>query len=195
MGMLLSLWLPVLVSSIVVFMASFVAWMVLPHHKSDWSKLGKEEEFTAALNSLEVTPGQYMFPYFSDAAEMKSDDFKARWAAGPRGTLSIWAGEPNMGLNLLWTFLFYIVTGIFIAYLGKIGLPAGAAFVDVFRFTTTAAILAHCFGNIPNAIWFKKKGRSVVNDLLDGIVYGVLTGLVFAWLWPTAEAVPQGGGG
>ncbi len=32
---LLDLWLPIVVSAVIVFVASFLAWMVLPHHKGD----------------------------------------------------------------------------------------------------------------------------------------------------------------
>ena len=73
------LWLPILLSSVAVFFASFLAWMVLPHHKSDWTKLANEPGFTGTLRSAGIKPGQYMFPYFADPGEMKSDDFKDRW--------------------------------------------------------------------------------------------------------------------
>jgi hypothetical protein len=35
-----------------------------------------------------------------------------------------------------------------------------------------------------NAIWFKK---AVLKDMLDGLAYALLTGLVFAMLWPAAS--------
>jgi len=34
-----ALWLPILLSGAVVFVASSLVWMVLPHHKSDWAAL------------------------------------------------------------------------------------------------------------------------------------------------------------
>ncbi len=74
---LLSVWLPILVSSIAVFVASFLAWMVLPHHRSDWSKLPDEDGLISALSSGGVKPGQYMFPFCSGSREMKSPEFKA----------------------------------------------------------------------------------------------------------------------
>lgn len=34
-----SLWLTIVLSAVAVFYASFVAWMILPHHKADWNGL------------------------------------------------------------------------------------------------------------------------------------------------------------
>ena len=34
-----TLWLPILVSTVLVFVASSLIWMVLPHHRSDTRKL------------------------------------------------------------------------------------------------------------------------------------------------------------
>ena len=78
MEMLFSLWMPILVSAVAVFIAAFLAWMVLPHHRSDWSKLPDDKAFVEALRSLGLPPGQYMFPYAAEGAEMKSPEFKER---------------------------------------------------------------------------------------------------------------------
>jgi hypothetical protein len=40
--MLTSLLLPVLLSGVALFFASFLTWMVLQIHKQDWIKLDKE---------------------------------------------------------------------------------------------------------------------------------------------------------
>ena len=83
--------------------------------------------------------------------------------------------------NLVWTFVAFLAASAFLGYLASFGVPQGAGFLEVFRFVATAAIMTHCFGFIPNAIWFK---APILTNLLDGIVYGLLTGLVFALFWP-----------
>ena len=40
---LASLWLPILVSAVAVFFVSFLAWMVLPHHKKDINAIADEK--------------------------------------------------------------------------------------------------------------------------------------------------------
>ena len=93
-------------------------------------------------------------------------------------------------LHLLNTvLLFYVVVGIFVAYITIQAREAGATFAAVFRVAGATAILAYCAGQIPGAIFFSKPGRFVLTDFIDGLVYGILTGIVFAWLWPDAAAL------
>ena len=183
---LLDLWLPIVVSAVIVFVASFLAWMVLPHHKADWKGLPDEDTFNNMLRSTNINPGQYMFPYCSSSKDMKSEAFKERWKAGPRGTLCVWSGTGSMGLNLFWVFVFYLVVGIFVGYLTTLACEPGAAYMAVFRVAGTVAIMAYTLATIPNAIWFRTPLRSIVMNLVDGIAYGLLTAGTFAALWPEA---------
>jgi len=89
-----------------------------------------------------------------------------------------------MGPNLIKTFIWYVVVGIFEAYLSQIYITQGADFMEVFRFTGTATIMAYCLGPIGGDIWYRLPLRTSINNLVDGIAYGILTGLIFAWLWP-----------
>ncbi len=43
MEILVQFWLPILASAVVVFLASSIAWMVLPHHKKDVKTLPDEK--------------------------------------------------------------------------------------------------------------------------------------------------------
>lgn len=186
---LLQLWLPIIVSAAVVFIASGLAWMVLPHHKPDWKTLPDQEGVLEKLRAMNLPPAQYMFPCCADSKAMKDPEFKKMWEAGPHGTLLIRASKPSFGMNLLLVFIFYLVVGIFVGYVGTVALDAGAPFRTVFRITGTVAVIAYVFGGIPNAIFFGRSARSVLMDIIDGVVYGLLTGLIFAWLWPALEAL------
>jgi hypothetical protein len=176
-----SLWLPIVVSGIALFFASFAAWMLLPHHKPEWKGVEKEDALLQALRSAGVGPGQYMFPYSCKPEDWKSEEFKRRQEAGPTGTLIVWSRQPNMGVNMACTVVFFTVVSAVIAYLAGIAIPPGADFLTVFRFVGTAGILTYGTANILNGIWF---GRKMVADIVDGIAYGVITGLIFAALWP-----------
>jgi len=182
---LCSLWLPILVSAVVVFAASFLAWMVLPHHKREWSKLSDEKGFLEALRRRKIGPGQYIFPC-CEPKDLKDPEIAQRYAQGPHGILLLRKAKPNFGRNLTLVFLFYVVVGIFVGYLASVMLPGGSDYLKVFQVTGTAAILAHVFGGIPNDIFFGRSLRSVINHTLDGIVYGLLTAGVFGSMWPGA---------
>jgi hypothetical protein len=88
-----------------------------------------------------------------------------------------------MGRNMLLSFLVFLVVSVFIGYLAAETLPAGAGAGRVFRITGTAGVLAYCFSWLPNAIWFSHSGASIRNNFFDSVLYGLVTGGVFALLW------------
>ncbi len=191
MGFLAELWLPILLSSVLIFIASALAWMISPHHKQDWKGIPNEDGFLEALRTNNTPPGQYMFPFCADhktAQEaMKDLEKKKKWEAGPHGALYVWTGPPNMGRNMAFMFVFYIVVGVFVAYLAHLTLAGrDPTYLQVFQVTGCAAVMSYCLGFIPGAIWFGKTLRSSMMDLIDGVVYGLLTAGTFGWLWPSA---------
>lgn len=183
MAELLGLWLPILLCAIAVWFASFICWALSPHHKPDWKRYPQESELMDACKGAE--PGRYIFP-FVEPMEMKDSDKKAFYDAGPHGTLNVWKGGTNMGKNMLLTLLSFVVASVFIAYLATLALEPGASWLSVFRFTGTAGVLAYCFASLPNDIWFGTPKRAVVLNIADGVLYGIVTGLVFASMWPGA---------
>ncbi|MCH8057392.1 MAG: hypothetical protein IIB78_05950 [Proteobacteria bacterium] len=187
---LLQLWLPILLSAVVVFIASALAWTVLPHHRADFKPVPDQKKFDQALASLGIKPGLYMFPYSADPKAMKEPAFVERWKAGPTGTFNLWANCPSMGRNMALSFLFYLVTSIFVAYVCTLGLREGDSYLRVFQLAGTTAIMAYCFGSIPKDIWFNTPRRAVVTCIIDGIVFGLLTAGVFGWLWPSFVSAP-----
>ena len=40
---LMELWLPILLATILIFVASAVMWMVMPHHRTDWQSMPNGE--------------------------------------------------------------------------------------------------------------------------------------------------------
>jgi hypothetical protein len=181
-----SLGLPILLSAIAVFVASFLAWVVIGHHTPDWNELPDEEATITLLQKSGAKAGQYMFPMMRSKEQMADESKQRRMDSGPWGTVNIWARPVNMGRNLLQTFVFYLVASFFVGYLGTLALDPGASFSRVFQVTGTAGILAYAFGGVPNAIWFGTHFRSAIMDVIDGICFGLITGLVFASMWPAA---------
>ena len=104
---LTALWLPILVSAVIVFFASSIMHMVLFYHKSDYRKLPDEDRVTDAMRSAGVTRGPaYFFPYFS-FKEMKSAPAVEKMKRGPVGLLTVLpSGPPAMGKNLAQWFLY-----------------------------------------------------------------------------------------
>jgi hypothetical protein len=181
-----SLWLPVVLSAALVFLASFVAWVVLPHHRADFAPLPDEGGILADLRSRELAPRMYSFPYPATGEEARSDAFKERVKAGPAGFLLLQRGEDrlSMGAALFRAFVFYLGVGVFVAYIGYVTLAPGTDYRTVFRVTGTAALLAHCGALFPRSIWFGFSWSMTWKEVADGLVYALLTAGTFGWLWP-----------
>jgi hypothetical protein len=185
MDILSQLWLPILVSAAAVWMASALAWMALPHHKKDWKGLPDEAAFFRAFDGLNIPQGNYGFPHCGDKSRMKDPEVKRRMEAGQMGILSVF-GKMNMGKNMVITFVVYLAISVFVAYIGAAAVKRGAGFSEAFRVLGTAGVLAYAFGHIPNGVWFGHYPRAILMCVLDGVVYGLITGAVFAAMWPAA---------
>jgi hypothetical protein len=182
---LASLWLPILLSGVALFIASFLAWMVIGHHKADSSGLQNEDAFSKFVRECNLAPGAYMFPHCPTKEEWKSEAFQERMKSGPNGMLYIWQPNINMGFNMFLTFLLFTAISFVIAYLAGMVIPPGADPWFVFRFVATAAVLVHATSGLLNAIWFRRK---ILGDVIDGIAYGLITGAIFAAMWPGSGA-------
>jgi len=181
---LAALWLPILLSAVIVFIASSIMHMLLPYHQSDYSQLPDEDKVRDTLRPANLKPGLYVIPYCTHK-EMKSPALMEKYKQGPVGFLTIVPnGPPNMPKFLIQWFVFCLLVGFFVAYLTAHTVLAGAHYLVVFRVVGTAAFLSYGLGNLSNGIWKGQRWSSTIKEVIDGLVYGLLTAGCFGWLWP-----------
>ena len=102
-----SLWLAILLSAILVWIASALVWMVLPYHKNDYRALPDEEAVRNALKSKEISPGQYNIPHVLSRKDLQKDEVRKKFEEGPLGYITILPnGVPKMGKNMVLSFLY-----------------------------------------------------------------------------------------
>jgi hypothetical protein len=178
--LILPLWLPILLTGVALFFASFLSWMVFQLHKHDWRKLEGEDAVLEAMRSVKIAPGSYMLPGMNDPKESQSEDYQRKFQQGPIGVVTIFPGM-TMGRNLGLTMVYFLVTSALLAYLARLGLDPGAPFLDVLRFVSTAAFMTHLSGLVSHAIWFRCR---IVGHLIESIVYAGIAGAIFAACWP-----------
>ena len=180
-----ALWLPILVSLVVVFLISSFIHMASPWHKSDFPKLANEEAVLDALRPLNLPPGDYMMPRPSSMAEMKSPEFIAKVNRGPRVLMTIMpSGPSNMGSSLLgWAVFILVVTAIAAHVAGGV-IPRGAPSRNVFHTVGLFTLAAYAFALWPLSIWYGRGWGITIKSTVDGLIYAIATGLVFMWLWP-----------
>jgi hypothetical protein len=186
MNPLSSLLLPILISSVFVFFASWILNTLLPHHRTDFRPLPEEDEVQAALRRAgHPTPGDYAFPYASTVKQMGEPAYVEKRDRGPVGFLTITpSGPPRMGTSLAQWFVFTLVVSTFAAYLTSRAVPTGADYGSVFRFAGTTAFAAYALALWQQSIWYGRSWSTTLKGNLDGLVYALITGGVFGWLWP-----------
>lgn len=178
---ILTLWLPILVSAAVAFIASSLIWMVFRWHNSDYARTSDETAVRAALQG--ESPGFYLLPYCMDPAEFKQADTQKKFVDGPQAYITVVPnGLPNMPPKLAGMFAFFLFVGVLCAYVVSRTLVPGAAYLEVFRVAGTVAFIANCIALIPESIWFGRPWRMTAKNVLDALIYGLLTGGVFGWL-------------
>jgi hypothetical protein len=180
-----ALWLPILLSAVIVFVASSILHMVLPFHRSDYRKLPDEGKVTDALRAAGVTPGPvYSFPHTTHK-DMKSPEVVEKFKRGPVGLLTVFpGGPPAMGKFLGLWFVYCVVVGIFVACVAASTLASGTQYPRVFHVAGLAAFLAYGVGQIPDSIWKGQTWGVTAKHVFDGLIYALLTAGTFGWLWP-----------
>ena len=182
---LTELWLPILVAAVLVFFASYAIHMVLGYHHSDHRQVPNEAAATDALRGLNLAPGDYHMPRPSSPAAASTPEFTARLKKGPVVMMTVFPpGDMRMGGRLAQWFVFCLVVGLFAAYLASRALRPTAPYMEVFRFASTVAFIGYGLAQWPNSIWYNRPWSTTIKNTVDALVYGLLTGGAFGWLWP-----------
>lgn len=181
-----SLWLPILVSTVAIWVASSIVWMVLPWHRKDYRPVNNEEAARNALKGL--APGQYHVPYCASMKDMKNPEIQRKLQEGPVATVTVMpSGPPSMGRMMTQWVLFLVFVGVLIAYVTTRTLAPGTEYLEVFRVAGVAAWLIFGASTIQEGIWFGRPWRAVFNMQLDAIIYSLVAAGIFASMWPAAQ--------
>ena len=182
---LMQLWQPIVLSAFVVFIASSVIHMVLKWHAGDYRGLSNEDDVRAVIRKGNPIPGQYILPYCPDMKEMASPAMQQKYNEGPVGVIRVMKNRmPNMGSSLSVWFGFNLLVSLFAAYIASRTLGSGAGYMTVFRVTSAVGFAGYVLGGYQEAIWMGKSWGAAFKDTVDGLIYALLMGGCFGWLWP-----------
>lgn len=180
-----ALGLPIILTSIFIFIASAVIHTAMPWHKDDFAPVPDEAATRAAIGALGIPPGDYLMPKPSSAAEMQSAEYKARRKQGPVMLFTMMPnGEIPMGPIFVRWMAYLIVVTAFVALLAGAAVPPGASHAQVWHATGGIAFMAYGMALPQASIWYQRKWSTTLKGLFDAAIYGVITALVFGWLWP-----------
>ena len=180
-----ALWMPILVSAVFVFIALAIIHMIPGWHQNDMSAVPGEDKVMETLRGQNVQPGEYRFPYGSTTKEMEAPEFVAKMKAGPVGVMTIRAnGELPFGKMMGQWFVYSLCIAVFAAYLTGRTRGLDAPFLEVFRVSGTVAFCCYAVALWQDWIWWGKSTRRTLTYSMDGLVYALVTGATFGWLWP-----------
>lgn len=182
---LLSLWMPIVVAAVLVFVVSAIVHMALGYHKADYKKLPDEDGTLAALRASSIRPGYYVFPHCMDPKEAQTPAMQEKFRGGPVGMLTVVpSGPPNMGKLLGLWFVYTLLVSLFAGYVASRTLGATADYLAVFRVAGAAAFMSYALAPFAESIWKGQPWGNTVRAMIDGLVYALVTGGAFGWLWP-----------
>ncbi len=179
------LWLPIVLSAVIVFAASSVIHMVLTYHRNDYKKLPAEAAIMDALRPHNLQPGDYFLPHATGPKDLKHPEVMEKFNQGPVALMTVLPnGPPAMGKSLAQWFVFCLIVGIFVAYLAGRTWAPGTPYLAVFRVAGATAFLGYAAAQAMNSIWMGQAWPTTAKHMFDGLLYGLLTAGTFAWLWP-----------
>jgi len=179
------LWLPIVLSAVIVFVVSSIIHMVLPWHKNDFPSMLKEDEFRRAVGPLAIPPGDYMVPRPSSMQELRSPAFMEKLKQGPVVMLTVMPNAyAGMGKNLVQWFIYSLVVSLFAAYIAGRALGPGTVYLQVFRFVGATAFIGYTLALWQMSIWYRRSWSLTIKSTIDGLIYALMTAGTFGWLWP-----------
>jgi hypothetical protein len=180
-----SLWVPIALSAVLVFIASNIVHMVLPYHRSDYQALPAEDEVQAALRKFNIPLGDYMLPR-PNPASMRDPAFLDKMKRGPVAIITVMSGDFKMAGRLTQWFAFCLVVSVFSGYLAGLSLGPGVPYLRVSQVASCAAFMGYGLAAVPASVWYSKSWATTAKTLVDALIYGFVTGGTFGWLWPHA---------
>ncbi|MEL7187800.1 MAG: hypothetical protein AAFN50_15420 [Pseudomonadota bacterium] len=178
---IMDLWQPILLASVLLFVAGAVIWMAMPWHKTDWNEAPNEDAVRSGLKGL--APGMYNVPHCIDQKQMGEPAMQEKFKEGPVAFITVMpSGIPAMGGRLVINFLYNLAVAILCAYMLSRTTVPGADYLTNFRITGTVAFAAFGLAYVQEAIWFGRPWSVTAKNLLDALIYALLVGGAFGWL-------------
>jgi hypothetical protein len=181
-----SLVVPILISAVIVFVASSIIHMVLGFwHRNDYRAVPSEDRVMESLRAFRIPPGDYMVPCPPGPQSMRTPEFVDKVKKGPVMVVTVMpGGGVSISRNLAKWFVYCAIVSLFAAYIASRSLPPGADYLRVFQLAGATAFIGYSVALWQMSIWYSRSWGTTLRSTVDGLVYALLTAGTFGWLWP-----------
>ena len=180
-----TLWLPILLSAVIVFVASSIIHMALPWHKNDYPAVPDQDKVMDALRPFGIAPGDYVVPRAADHKAMRTPEFAEKLNKGPVMILTVMPnGQWTMGRSLVLWFLYSAAVGLFGRVRREPRAAGRHAVPACFPNRGGDAFIGYAVALWQMSIWYRRAWSTTIKATVDGLIYALLTAGVFGWLWP-----------
>ena len=174
---------PMLLSAVLVFIASSLIHAVLKLHNSEYHKFSNEDEVRAAIRKGSPAPGMYITPHCHEGKP--TPETTKKFEEGPNILVFLRpSGQIQMGAFLGKWFVYTIAVSFVAAYVARAVLHPGEQYLKIFQVVGASAWLAYAWQGPADSIWKGKPWSSTLRGMFDGLIYAALTAGAFGWLWP-----------
>jgi hypothetical protein len=173
---LTSLWMPILISTVIAFAAGSLMHVLIKHHRNDFKAAPDEASALQALSALGLAPGDYFIPHPTQSHQSSAPSVIIMTVMRPGGI--------KLGSSLFQWTVYQLIITILCAYVASRTLPVAAPYLNVFRVVGTVGFMAYSVAYAHESIWWQRSWGITLRYMFDGLVYALLTAGVFGWLWP-----------
>jgi hypothetical protein len=89
-----------------------------------------------------------------------------------------------MGGTLAQWFVFSLAVSLFAGYIAGVAFGPGTEYLRIMQVAGCVAFVGYSMAQVGESIWWGRNWGWTVRSMLDGLLYGLLTGGTFGWLWP-----------
>jgi hypothetical protein len=116
---------------------------------------------------------------------MKSPAIVEKYKQGPVGFITILpSGPPAMPKFLIQWFIYCLLIGFFVAYLTGHTIALRRQLSSRLSCRRHRRVPRLRSGNLSNGIWKGQTWSATIKEVVDGLIYALLTAGTFGWLWP-----------
>jgi hypothetical protein len=169
---------------VILFVWGFLAWVILPVHKTAIHEIPKQDTLIAALQSALSQKGVYAFPSMPQNEPSAADEhqWEERYRKGPIGMIVYdpAGSAPMMPVQMAIGIVINIISAFFVAWFLARSTALNAHYIKRVAYCGMYGIFLVAASTLVMWNWFNEPGDWVTSLIVDYVVGWVLAGIGIA---------------